>query len=139
MLNNRSFDRWVDCGIESDERMCGMVQVDLSGGYYDAGDNVKYQFPMAFSITMLSWSVIEYKTELLLADQLQFALDAIRWATDYFLKAVTGPTQIWVQVLGHRSFNHLYLCHTCTMYRFHANCVMTSDRRKERKHQLCQI
>ncbi|KAG0557318.1 hypothetical protein KC19_11G119800 [Ceratodon purpureus] len=73
-------------------------QVDLTGGYYDAGDNVKYQFPMAFTITLLSWSVIEYEEEILMAGQLQFAHESIRWATDYFLKAVTGPTQIWVQV-----------------------------------------
>ncbi|KAJ0046789.1 hypothetical protein Pint_04049 [Pistacia integerrima] len=34
--------------------------VDLVGGYYDAGDNVKFGLPMAFTITMLSWGVIEY-------------------------------------------------------------------------------
>lgn len=73
-------------------------QVDLRGGYYDAGDNVKYQFPMAFTTTLLSWSVMEYESELLLANQLQHAHESIRWATDYFLKAVTSPTQIWVQV-----------------------------------------
>ncbi|KAL4564621.1 hypothetical protein LXL04_028687 [Taraxacum kok-saghyz] len=28
--------------------------VDLVGGYYDAGDNVKFGFPMAFTTTMLS-------------------------------------------------------------------------------------
>ncbi|KAG5563431.1 hypothetical protein RHGRI_006000 [Rhododendron griersonianum] len=32
--------------------------VDLVGGYYDAGDNVKFGLPMAFTITMLSWSVV---------------------------------------------------------------------------------
>ena len=36
------------------------VHVDLVGGYYDAGDNVKFGFPMAFTTTMLSWSVIEF-------------------------------------------------------------------------------
>ncbi|PWZ23617.1 Endoglucanase 2 [Zea mays] len=34
--------------------------VDLVGGYYDAGDNVKFGLPMAFTVTMMSWSVIEY-------------------------------------------------------------------------------
>jgi endoglucanase len=37
-----------------------LAGVDLTGGYYDAGDNVKFGFPMAFSVTLLSWSVIEY-------------------------------------------------------------------------------
>ncbi|KAJ6701847.1 ENDOGLUCANASE [Salix koriyanagi] len=34
--------------------------VDLVGGYYDAGDNVKFGLPMAFTVTMMSWSIIEY-------------------------------------------------------------------------------
>jgi hypothetical protein len=72
--------------------------VDLSGGYYDAGDNVKYQLPMAFTITLLAWSVLEYGDEIARAGQLQFAQNTIQWGTDYFLKAVTGPTQMWVQV-----------------------------------------
>ncbi|KAG0602002.1 hypothetical protein M758_11G153800 [Ceratodon purpureus] len=72
--------------------------VDLTGGYYDAGDNVKYQFPMAFTITMLSWSVIQYKDALNNTGQLGYAQQAVKWGTDYFLKCVTGPTQLWVQV-----------------------------------------
>ncbi|KAH1195624.1 Endoglucanase 17 [Glycine max] len=36
------------------------MHVDLVGGYYDVGDNVKFGFPMAFTTTMLSWSVIEF-------------------------------------------------------------------------------
>lgn len=34
--------------------------VDLTGGYYDAGNNCKYNFPMAFTVTMISWAVVEY-------------------------------------------------------------------------------
>ncbi|CAN1816491.1 Endoglucanase 1 [Linum perenne] len=34
--------------------------VDLTGDYYDASDNVKFGFPMAFTTTMLSWSIIEF-------------------------------------------------------------------------------
>ncbi|KAF9613318.1 hypothetical protein IFM89_006828 [Coptis chinensis] len=36
------------------------MEVDLRGGYYDTGDNVKFNFPMAFTTTMLSWSSWEY-------------------------------------------------------------------------------
>ncbi|RZC68473.1 hypothetical protein C5167_031933 [Papaver somniferum] len=61
--------------------------LDLTGGYYDAGDNVKFGFPMAFTITMLSWSVVEYASELEAKNELSNALDAIKWGTDYLLKA----------------------------------------------------
>ncbi|KAK1577046.1 hypothetical protein Q3G72_018620 [Acer saccharum] len=29
------------------------IGVDLVGGYYDAGDNIKFSFPTAFTTTML--------------------------------------------------------------------------------------
>ncbi|CAH9072331.1 unnamed protein product [Cuscuta europaea] len=72
-------------------------QVDLSGGYYDAGDNVKFNFPMAFTTTMLSWNVLEHGRRL--GPELQNARAAIRWAADYLLKCVTAaPGQIFVGV-----------------------------------------
>jgi hypothetical protein len=37
------------------------VGVDLTGGWYDAGDHVKFGLPMAYSATMLAWSVVEYR------------------------------------------------------------------------------
>ncbi|KAF3531240.1 hypothetical protein DY000_02036168 [Brassica cretica] len=36
------------------------LNTDLVGGYYDAGDNVKFHFPMAFTATMLAWSSIDF-------------------------------------------------------------------------------
>ena len=34
---------------------------DVSGGYYDAGDNVKFNLPMAWTLGALAWSVHEFK------------------------------------------------------------------------------
>ncbi|XP_030476678.2 endoglucanase 8-like [Syzygium oleosum] len=72
------------------------IGVDLVGGYYDAGDNVKFNFPMAWSTTMLAWGVSEFGREM--GPHLPHALDAIRWATDYFLKATSVPGVVFVQV-----------------------------------------
>lgn len=72
------------------------IGVDLTGGYYDAGDNVKFNFPMAFSTTMLAWGVLEFGKSM--GSDLSHALDAIRWATDYFLKATSVPGFVFVQV-----------------------------------------
>lgn len=63
---------------------------DLTGGWYDAGDHVKFGFPMAASSTLLSWSIIEYESAYSQTGQLDYALDNIRWTTDYFLKAFTN-------------------------------------------------
>nr|GMD48537.1 endoglucanase 25-like [Ipomoea batatas] len=59
---------------------------DLVGGYYDAGDAIKFSFPQAFSLTMLSWSVIEYSSKYEAAGELNHVKDIIQWGTDYLLK-----------------------------------------------------
>ncbi|VFQ65852.1 unnamed protein product [Cuscuta campestris] len=73
------------------------VGADLTGGYYDAGDNVKFGFPMAFTTTMLAWSVIEFG-RYMPPPEMENALVAIKWATDYLLKTVSQPNRIFVQV-----------------------------------------
>ncbi|XP_031113750.1 endoglucanase 3-like [Ipomoea triloba] len=74
-----------------------LAHVDLTGGYYDAGDNVKFNFPMAYTTTMLSWSALEYGKRM--GPQLQSTREAIRWATDYLLKcANAAPGRIFVGV-----------------------------------------
>lgn len=70
--------------------------MDLVGGYYDAGDNVKFNFPMAFSTTMLAWSVIEFGKDMGL--ELKHALEAVRWSTDYFLKSTDIPGVVFALV-----------------------------------------
>lgn len=59
---------------------------DLVGGYYDAGDAIKFNFPQSFAMTMLSWSVIEYREKYEAAGELNHIKDIIKWGTDYFLK-----------------------------------------------------
>ncbi|KAL0422820.1 UNVERIFIED_CONTAM: Endoglucanase 24 [Sesamum latifolium] len=52
---------------------------------------------MAFTTTMLAWSVVEFG-ECMPPPELRNALLAIRWATDYLLKTVSQPNRIFVQV-----------------------------------------
>jgi hypothetical protein len=59
---------------------------DLVGGYYDAGDAIKFNFPQAYAMTMLSWSVIEYSAKYEANGELNHVKDIIKWGTDYFLK-----------------------------------------------------
>jgi hypothetical protein len=69
------------------------------GGYYDAGDHVKFGLPMAFTVTMLSWSLIEYGDDVAASGELGHALEAIKWGTDYFIKAHTSPDELWAEVI----------------------------------------
>ncbi|MCY9399216.1 glycoside hydrolase family 9 protein [Bacillus haynesii] len=80
---------------------------DLTGGWYDAGDHVKFGLPMAYSAAVLSWSVYEYRDAYEAAGQLDAILDNIRWATDYFIKAHTGRYEFWGQV-GNGAQDHAW-------------------------------
>ncbi|XP_010446419.1 PREDICTED: endoglucanase 23 [Camelina sativa] len=74
------------------------LNTNLVGGYYDAGDNVKFHFPMAFTATMLAWSAIDFGSYMSPND-LGHNLVALKWATDYLLKTVSQlPNRIFVQV-----------------------------------------
>nr|VDD22786.1 unnamed protein product [Brassica oleracea] len=84
---------WRDSSGLSDG---SLANVDLTGGYYDAGDNVKFNFPMAFTTTMLSWSTLEYGAQMGPHFQNVSRVN-IRWATDYLLKCATAtPGKLYV-------------------------------------------
>ena len=67
----------------------------MSGGYYEAGGSyLKFTFPTAFTITQLSWGVVEYQEGYEKVHEHREALDAIRWGTDYLLNCIGGPNKI---------------------------------------------
>lgn len=72
--------------------------VDLTGGLYDAGDNAKFNLPMAYTSAMLAWSVYEDRESYEKSGQLQYALDNIRWINDYLIKCHTGDYEYYYQV-----------------------------------------
>jgi endoglucanase len=71
---------------------------DLTGGWFDAGDHVKFNFPMAFSVTMLCWGVVENRDAFEKSGQLMAILNTIRFATDYLIKCHTGANEFYGQI-----------------------------------------
>lgn len=69
------------------------VGLDLTGGYYDAGDHVKFGLPGAASLTMLGWGAVEYQDAYQQSGQFEEILDSIKWGTDYILKAHVTDSQ----------------------------------------------
>ncbi|MGL5942097.1 MAG: glycoside hydrolase family 9 protein [Waterburya sp.] len=63
------------------------VGVDLSGGWLDAGDNVKFNYPMANGVTTLAWGGIEYYDAYEKSGQLSHLVQNLKWVTDYLLNA----------------------------------------------------
>lgn len=83
------------------------VGFDLTGGLYDAGDNVKFNLPMAYTSAMLAWSVYEDKDVYEKSGQLEYILDTIKWVNDYLIKCHPQDDVYYYQV-GNGSSDHAW-------------------------------
>lgn len=83
------------------------VGKDLTGGWFDAGDHIKFGFAMASSATMLAWGGVEYRAAYQQSGQLPHLLNNLRVATDYFIKAHTAPNELYGQV-GEEAPDHSF-------------------------------
>jgi hypothetical protein len=80
---------------------------DLTGGWFDAGDHVKFNFPMAFSLTMLCWGVVEYRDAYQKSGQLIHILNNIRFTADYLMRCHTATNEFYGQV-GDGGLDHSF-------------------------------
>ncbi|KAK6922610.1 Glycoside hydrolase family 9 [Dillenia turbinata] len=91
-----------DSGLEDGRE----ASLDLSKGMYDAGDLIKFGFPMAFTATVLSWAILEYGDQMEAVNQLRPAQDSLKWITDFLINAHPAANVLYVQVgdpeLDHR-------------------------------------
>lgn len=86
---------WRNDSATDDGRDVGL---DLSGGYYDAGDYIKYTFPMSFSVMSICWGALDYGKGYDLANQTAYLDDMLRWSLDWLMKAHPDPNTLYVQV-----------------------------------------
>ena len=83
------------------------VGLDLSGGYIDAGDNVKFNYPLTSTITLIAWSGIEFESAYKSSKQWENLLDMIKWGTDYLIKCHPSKDVYYVAV-GDGVIDHSY-------------------------------
>ncbi|XP_050412036.2 endoglucanase A [Patella vulgata] len=76
----------------------GIFGEDLSGGWYDAGDYVKFGLPMAGATTLLVWGLIEFKSGYEAAGLLANIYDSVLWPLAYFMKAHPTKFEFYAQV-----------------------------------------
>ncbi|KAK4346922.1 hypothetical protein RND71_033261 [Anisodus tanguticus] len=81
------------------------VNLDLSKGMYDAGDHVKFGFPMAFTATVLSWAILEYGNHMNMVKQLENAQESLKWITDFLINAHPSENVLYIQV-GEPKLDH---------------------------------
>ncbi|CAL9112657.1 unnamed protein product [Musa textilis] len=93
LVNNKI--SWRGDSALDDGKEAGL---DLSKGLYDSGDHMKFGFPMAYTATVLSWSILEYGDQMSAVKLLESALDALKWITDYMINAHPSDNVLYVQV-----------------------------------------
>jgi hypothetical protein len=80
---------------------------DLTGGFHDAGDHVKFGLPQGFSASVLGWSLYEYRAEFDSAGMTAKTLRTLKYFTDYFLRSHPNATTFYYQV-GDGNADHGY-------------------------------
>lgn len=74
------------------------ADIDLSKGMFDAGDHMKFGFPLAFTATVLSWAILEYGDQMNAVNQLETARGSLKWITDYLINAHASDNVLYIQV-----------------------------------------
>ncbi|MBD7910151.1 glycoside hydrolase family 9 protein [Clostridium cibarium] len=83
------------------------VGLDLSGGYHDAGDHVKFGLPQGYAASVMGWALYEFKDGFDLSGNTSKQLQQLKHFTDYFLKC--HPTQnIFYYQVGDGDVDHNY-------------------------------
>ena len=83
------------------------VSVDLTGGWYDAGDHVKFNFPMSASTTILAWGGITYRDAYVKSGQYAVLQNNLRFVCDYLMRCHTADNEFWGQV-GNGGLDHAF-------------------------------
>ncbi|KAK7490976.1 hypothetical protein BaRGS_00017848 [Batillaria attramentaria] len=78
------------------------------GGWYDAGDNVKFGFPMAASTTLLLWGLNQFHDGYQQAHQTNQMYDMVKWPLDYFLAAWNPHNKHLVVQVGDGNADHSF-------------------------------
>lgn len=86
---------WRNSSALNDGRDVGL---DLTGGYYDAGDYIKATFPLSATIMSICWGAMDYGRGYDVANQTAYLDSMLRWGLDYLIKAHPAPDTLYVLV-----------------------------------------
>lgn len=61
--------------------------VDVSGGFHDAGDHVKFGLPQSYASSTLEWALYEFKDSYVKIGELNHMREILKWFSDYYLRS----------------------------------------------------
>jgi endoglucanase len=90
----------------------GKGTIDLSGGFHDAGDHVKFGLPQAYSAAALGWGLYEFSDAFTQSGQLAHMQKILKRFSDYFLKSTfldsSGNVIAFAYQVGNGAVDHPY-------------------------------
>lgn len=88
----------------------GKGMVDLSGGFHDAGDHVKFGLPQGYAISTLGWGFYEFRSAFVNTQQDAHMLAILRWGCDYLMRSTflnsSGNVVAFAYQVGEGSIDH---------------------------------
>lgn len=92
----------------------GNGTLDLTGGWHDAGDHVKFGLPGSYSASTIGWGYYEFRDAYEETGLQNHIEDELRWINDYFMKATflddDGNVVAYCYQVGEGNNDHNYWC-----------------------------
>lgn len=80
----------------------------VPGGWYDAGDFIKLNFPLAPTVSMLAWGMLEFNQAYATANGTTAAKRDLKVAVDYLANSYDSSAQTYVGQIGDPDVDHAY-------------------------------
>jgi endoglucanase len=86
--------------------------LNLSGGFHDAGDTVKFGLPQSYAASVLGWGMYEFPQAFAGTGTWNHAMDEMTWFSNYFLRSTflnsAGQVVAYAYQVGSGSDDHSY-------------------------------
>jgi endoglucanase len=86
--------------------------LNLSGGFHDAGDTVKFGLPQTYAASVLGWGMYEFPQAYQETGTWNHAMDEMEWFSNYFLRSTflnsSGQVVAFAYQVGSGSVDHSY-------------------------------
>lgn len=83
-----------------------MVNDVVPGGWFDAGDHLKFALTNAYSATLLAWGLIEYGDAVEKAGLSELYKNNLKWGLDYLVGCDKGDEIVYM--IGEGAFDHVW-------------------------------
>jgi endoglucanase len=86
--------------------------LNLSGGFHDAGDTVKFGLPQTYAASVLGWGMYEFPQAFTATSTWNHSMDEMMWFSNYFLRSTflnsSGQVVAFAYQVGSGSVDHSY-------------------------------